>query len=170
MCVAVVGNGNHVAPMSDVAIAAPSRPIAPIERKERPIGKRVRAAIDAMVWQGLPRREAAEQAGLKEHSLYKALRRSPVLALYRSECQVLRESERARNIHRAREIRDAADNMPAVHAMKYIDGDYGEQQQRSNGLSASAGVTIRIVNVMPGAAPIKQIDGDILNQNATNET
>lgn len=71
-----------------------------------------------MVWQGLKRAQAAESAGLKDHSLYVALTHPHVKAYYLQQCEVLRTSERARNIHRLIEIREAADNMPAVHAIR----------------------------------------------------
>lgn len=81
---------------------------------------RVRQAIDAMVWQGLPRDTAAKDAGLKPKSLYAAFLKPHVKAYYLAQLEVLRTSERARTIHRMVEIRDAADNMPAVNAGKVL--------------------------------------------------
>jgi hypothetical protein len=43
--------------------------------------------------------KAAKKAGISEHGLYKALRKPPVKAAYLAELDVLRTSERARNIH-----------------------------------------------------------------------
>lgn len=75
---------------------------------------KVRAAIDAMVWEGLPRAEAAKAADLSEHGLYKAMRKPPVKAYYLSECEVLRTSGRARRIHRLEEMLEQNDNKAAV--------------------------------------------------------
>lgn len=60
------------------------------------ISRKVRTAIEAMVWGGLKRHEAAERAGMKDNSLYVALRKPDVKALYLAECEVLRLSGRAR--------------------------------------------------------------------------
>ena len=62
---------------------------------------RVRAAIELMVWQGLKRDEAAQAAGLKDNSLYAALRKPDVRMFYTAECEVLRLSGRARRIRSA---------------------------------------------------------------------
>lgn len=87
------------------------------------VTRQVRAAIDAMVWQGLNRQEAADHTGMKDNSLYVALRRPDVKALYLQELDVLRLSERARSIHRQVELRDQDDNkMVAFNAAKELAG------------------------------------------------
>src|SRR5262245_23965725 len=92
-------------------------------RKAPAPSDRVRTAIAAMVWRGLPRREAAEEAGISEHGLYKALRRPPVRAHYLAELHVLRTSERARNIHALASVRDESSNaMARVQAAKTLEG------------------------------------------------
>jgi hypothetical protein len=136
----------------DVATQAPAARwnASKVDPKHRISGK-ARAAIDAMVWQGLPRDKAAVFAGISDHGLYKALRSPPVKAYYLAELEVLRTSERARNYHRLVEIRDAANNMPAVQAidrlMQAPDAAHGGE----SGVSASPGITIRIIN--QAAAP-----------------
>jgi len=67
------------------------------------------------------------------------------MAYYKAQCQVLRVSHSARNIHRLAEIRDADNNMPAVNAIKALEliGD----EQTNTKQTTSPGVTIRIVNV-----------------------
>jgi hypothetical protein len=58
----------------------------------------------------------------------------------------------AKNIHRAREIRDAANNMPAMHAIKYIDGEaFGDLAKRSS--DTGLGITINIIPAPPVAPP-----------------
>jgi len=100
-----------------------------------------------MVWQGLKRAEAAQQADLKEHSLYVALRLPHVKAYYAEQLEVLRTSERARNIHRAIAIRDAANNMPAMHAIKWLEGEQDQSVSSGRGgVAQSPGVTFVIVS------------------------
>ena len=82
---------------------------------------RTRAAIDLMVWKGIPFDAAAAQVGLKAKSLRNAFSLATVKAYYSAQLQVLRDSTRARNIHRLAEIRDAANNMPAVNAIKALE-------------------------------------------------
>lgn len=82
---------------------------------------KLRDAIEAMVWQGLPRDDAARAAGVTPKALYIALTKQHVKAHYLKELEVLRTSERARNIHRLCDIRDAADNMPAVQAIGMLE-------------------------------------------------
>lgn len=82
-----------------------------------------------MVWDGLPRKQAAEIAGISEHGLYKALRSPPVKAAYLRELEVLRTSERARNIHALTGVRDTSGNglavVGAVKALEQMADDPG---------------------------------------------
>src|SRR5262249_40548519 len=82
--------------MSNVAFGTTRQAIAARDRSlpGRVTGKLYRA-IDAMVWAGSSRKEAAQMAGLSDHGLRQALRRPHVLAFYLSECEVLRLSGRA---------------------------------------------------------------------------
>lgn len=159
--------------MSDVAITANPRPVrTPLNRPKRAVRlpQQLQTALKAIIWDGQALDEAAAIAGLTTHTVRCALAKPHIITWMKAEREVLRAYVSAQNIHRAREIRDAADNMPAMHAIKYIDGIGDEQQSRSNGLTASAGVTIRIVNVTAPGQQMPVISGDILNQNATNET
>lgn len=89
---------------------------------------KLKTAIDAMVWRGLKRDEAAATAGLTDHGLYVALSRPHVRAYYLSQCEVLRTSGRARRIHRLEQIAEQDDNkQAAVNAIKALD--YQEDQQ-----------------------------------------
>lgn len=118
------------------------------ERKPRAfvVGGKLKAAIEAMVWQGLPRKQAAEAAEMTEHGLYKAFRKPPVKAYYLAELDVLRTSERARSIHRLCEIREAADNMPAVQAIDRLMRSDDDMTANGNARQALPGVVIQIVN------------------------
>lgn len=128
---------------NDAALTpAPTRQAAAIPGRSSPgkVTGKLRRAIEAMVWEGARRKEAAQIAGIKDHSLRAALKKPHVLAHYRSELEVLRESERARNLLRLCEIRDQDDNKgAAVKAIQVLDGD--KEQRRTN---------IAVNVVMPG--------------------
>jgi len=121
---------------------------------------KLRKALDAMVWQGLKRQDAAKAAGLTEHALYCAFRRPHVKTTYLAELEVLRTSERARNIHRAIEIRDAANNKPAMEALKWLH-QVDEQAQQVGGTTMPGFVIV----LHPGDAPqVTTIEHDQLDQ------
>jgi hypothetical protein len=134
----------------------------PRERKTvlpaKRIGGRLKQALDLMVWgdgerRYFPDNEAAAIAGLNVFSIRNALHRPHVQAYYRTQCQVLRARESPANIHRLCEIRDAADNMPAVNAIKTLEG-LDEDLMRRNTDTPTPGIVLRIVNVAPPPVPI----------------
>lgn len=104
-----------------------------------------KVAIDAMVWEGLNRKDAAQKAGLKDHALYVALSKPHVKAYYMRQLDVLRTSERARNIHTLTDVRDQKSNqmarVQAVKALEQID----EGETVSRGSQALPGLQIVIV-------------------------
>lgn len=115
---------------------------SPIER----VTGKVRTAIEAMVWEGLPRSKAAEKAGISEHGLYKALRKPPVKAFYMEQLDVLRTSERARNIHALVEVRDGTGNaMARVGAVKVLEQISDEAGSHRSSVTPP-GLTIIIEN------------------------
>jgi hypothetical protein len=54
---------------------------------------KLRRAIEAMVWEGSCRPDAAAAAGLRDHSVREALRKPHVKAFYRAQLDVLRTRE-----------------------------------------------------------------------------
>ena len=135
--------------------------IAPIATKstkiERVTGK-VRTAIDAMVWEGLPRSEAAVKAGISEHGLYKAMRKPPVKAYYLSECEMLRTSGRARRIHRLNDMVEQNDNKAAViNAALALESMGNDQASVSAQQKQSPGVVIQIINA-PAQPTVRTIE------------
>jgi hypothetical protein len=119
-----------------------------LARNKRPplrITRRVREAIDKMVADGLDYAAGATEAGLTPRAMRMALAKPHVVAYYHEQCQVLRSSTAARNIHRLCEIRDAENNMPAVNAIKTLMGI--EEQTNNKQTNTSPGVSIRIVNL-----------------------
>lgn len=143
--------------MSDVAIA--ERPKQVDTRVNRVQG-RLKAALDKMVWEGLRYDEAARELKFTVSAMRKALSRPHVLAYINAEKQVLRASVSPKNIHRLVEIRDAADNMPAVNAIKLLEELGDDHSQRGSGASASPGVTIRVVTVVQ-QAPVQTYPSDM---------
>lgn len=87
----------------------------------RRVSGRLKVAIDLMVMEALPRREAAARAKLSEHAIYCGLRKPHVATYYNSLLESVRLSERPRNLRRLIEIRDAAENLPAIHAIKLLE-------------------------------------------------
>lgn len=119
---------------------------------------KLKVAIDAMVWEGLDYADAGRKAELTAYAIRSALSRPHVLAYQREQLQVLRSSEYARNIRRAVEIRDAANNMPAIHAIRYLDGENADNTSGINGMHRSPGMTVVVVQTAPLIAPQRQID------------
>jgi hypothetical protein len=111
------------------------------------VSGKLKVALMSMVWEGLKRPDAAKKAGMSDHGLREALRKPHVKAALTAECQVLRDSHRPRNIHRLAEIRDKADNQPAVQAIKVLEQIGEDQGARFNiqlGLEIRAGYVIDI--------------------------
>jgi hypothetical protein len=151
--------------------------LAPVTRQARAIegrsGRRkvtgkLRKAIEAMVWEGSCRPHAAKSAGLQDHSLREALRKPHVKAFYRAELEVLRTSERARNIHALARIRDQDENkmavVAAVKAMEQMepDGPAGSTGQPAVPgfvfLIRSEGDKPRIIDMLPPPRAIARSD------------
>ena len=127
----------------------------PTPERTRPlrVHRKLRTALDAMVWQGLPYVEAARTAGMTAYAMRRALERGHVLAYVKAQRVVLRASLSAKNDLRLAEIRDAANNMPAVQAIRALEElDVAEQAARVSGNASIPGVVIRIVSA-PDAAP-----------------
>jgi hypothetical protein len=138
--------------MNAIALAPDTHDAKPV--KTRPITRKAKDAIDAMVWLGLPRDEAAKKAGLSDHGLYKALRSPPVKAYYLSECEMLRTSGRARRIHRLEAMLEQSDNKAAViNAALALEGMGNDQASVSAQQKQSPGVVIQIVNAPASQLP-----------------
>jgi hypothetical protein len=138
--------------MNAIALAPDTHDAKPV--KTRPITRKAKDAIDAMVWLGLPRDEAAKKAGLSDHGLYKALRSPPVKAYYLSECEMLRTSGRARRIHRLEAMLEQSDNKAAViNAALALEGMGNDQASVSAQQKQSPGVVIQIINAPASQSP-----------------
>lgn len=106
-----------------------------------------------MIWEGKSRKDAAEAAGLKDHALYSALRKPHVKAYYLEQLDVLRTSERARNIHTLAEVRDQTSNqMARVQAVKALEQISDDEQGTSRARHAP-GLQI-VVHVKTDQKPV----------------
>jgi hypothetical protein len=115
-------------------------------RRKRGLTVAVRTAIDAMIYDRCTRAQACQRAGFTERALYLALEKPEVAAYFNRGLQVLRVGERAANIHRLAQIRDAANNMPAVNAVKALEQLDSEAVARP-ATQQSPGIVLRILNV-----------------------
>lgn len=153
--------------MTDTTTAIKPADLPPLDRTEkRTVSGRLAQAINLMVEQGRPWQDAAIEAGIKVHSLRAALEKPHVLSYLRRRKQMTRESLSAANIHRLAQIRDAADNMPAVQAIKLLE-EMGEERglSGSHGIAQSnPGVTIVIQQAIQpnGRSPVpsQAIEGE----------
>lgn len=149
--------------MTDITVSAPTD-LAPKQQQQRPlaISAKVKTALDAMVWQGLKRGEAAQIAGLKEHSLYVALSRPHNKTYYLSQLEVLRTSERARNIHALADVRDGSNQMARVQAVKALEQLSDDPQANAQRIQTPGLVVV--INTQPVATPPVTIDCDTSKQ------
>jgi hypothetical protein len=121
------------------------------------VSGKLKIALDEMLFKGSRRADAAVAAGMTDHGLREALKKPHVKAYYNVGLEVLRTSERARNISALAKVRDESENgMAIVSAAKAL-----EQLAEPNGpggaaggrrgtgwcidLSESAGVVVHIV-------------------------
>ena len=83
---------------------------------------KLKRALDAMIWDGLKRDDAAREAGMSVHGLREALKRPHVKQYYKAALVVLRDNEQARNVHALIEVRDQQTNqMARVQAVKALE-------------------------------------------------
>jgi hypothetical protein len=125
--------------MTDLTVAEPVRP----GRIDYPT-PRVKQAIELMVWQGLPFNQAAKEARLTVRAMRLALEKPNVIRYLREQKQIFREAANGKNIVRLCQIRDAADNMPAVNAIKVLE--QLDDEQTTTKQTTSPGITINIVS------------------------
>ena len=134
------------------AVLSPQKVAADNRSAPRRVTGKLRIAVEAMVWEGLKRPDAAGRAGMTDHGLRSAMRKGHVLAYYRRELGALREGERARNVHRLVELREQDENRnAAVKAIQVLEMTDPEAVRRV-GDGTSPGIVIRIIQ--PAAQPL----------------
>ena len=120
------------------------------------VSGKLKVAIDLMLFEGSCRADAATAAGMKDHSLREAMKKPHVKQYYNAGLDVLRTSERVRNISALAKVRDTSDNgMAVVSAAKALEqiAEQGEERTRP-GLGMLPGLQIVIVS---GSAPPRTI-------------
>ena len=106
-----------------------------------------------MVWEGHRRDDAAKAVGMLPKSLYNAFRKHHVRQHYRDQLQVLRTSERARNIHALVRIRDQDENnMAAIAAVKALERMGDDAVPPAGGGQITRGVTFIAEQAPPSPA------------------
>lgn len=122
----------------------PAAPRPAAKRTTKRIGTKVKAALDAMVWDGLTWQDAARKANLSLQSMRMALRAQHVITYLRNERDVLRTSLSTRANFRMVELSEQDGNRAAaVSATKELM--YLEDQSHSAGTQRqSPGLTIII--------------------------
>lgn len=138
---------------NDILHAKPLPETADGRSNKGQVTGKLKVAIDAMLYEGARRPDAAAKAGMTDHSVRSALRKPHVLAYYNAGLEVLRTSERPRNIKRLAEIRDKADNMPAVQAIRALE-QMAEDEARPGGHTQQLpGLVVVINSRFADAAP-----------------
>jgi hypothetical protein len=85
------------------------------------VSGKLKIAIDLML-EGSRRDDAAKQAGMTPHGLREAMKKAHVRGYFNSGLQVMRESERARNVLALATVRDTSSNdMARVSAAKALE-------------------------------------------------
>jgi hypothetical protein len=121
----------------------------PIQRSKQ-IRRGLRLAIEAMIWQSARRSEAAAIGGMTDHSLRAALKKPHVKAALMHEMEVLKTSERPRNISALVNIRDFSENdMARLGAAKTLEAMSEESTDRARGTVTLPGLIIEIHNPSP---------------------
>jgi len=152
--------------MSDQALTATAK-LPPVTNRvsavptTRKVTGRLKTALGLMVWDGLTDNQAATKAGLTVTAIRMALKQPHVRAWYREQLDVLRSRESSRNIHRLVQIRDAADNMPAVQAIKMLEA-IEDKQQSNGGAPISPGLTI-VINTNAANSPLTVNPGQVID-------
>jgi hypothetical protein len=145
-------------------VTALKRLDVPAPTKDQPnkrlkIGAKLRIAIDAIVFEGLDFPAAAARANCSVRSIRKAFERSHVLAYLRRRREVLRASACGSNISRLVQIRDAAENMPAIQAIRTLE-QMGETDSVASSAQRSPGVVIIVQGAVSPPRVLENEDVD----------
>lgn len=111
------------------------------EKKEIALTDKQRALVEAMVFEGNSRKDAAEAAGMTDKGAREALMKPYVLA-YLNECmEVLRTSVRPRALRKMEDLLDAKNESTQFKAAEYLDG-----MNRGSHTVGAAQVNVQINN------------------------
>lgn len=94
----------------DVGAEEERLPGVPERRMATGLSRKRLALIDAMVFDGLSRKDAAAKIGITDRASRYALGHPLVMSYYRKQLEVLRQSEKPKSVHRLAELRDQKDS------------------------------------------------------------
>jgi hypothetical protein len=141
---------------TDIAAATPSRQaLAAVERSAKgQVTGRLRTALLTMIWEGACRAVAAETAGMTDHSLRAALKKPHVRQFYLSELDVLKTSERARNVLALVDVRDNSSNsISRVQAARTLEQLSEEAETRPRGQYPQTPGLVVVIRAPSSAIP-----------------
>lgn len=131
----------------------------PSERKAAPVkrlGNKLRAALDAMVWDNLQFADAARKADLSVRAMRMALSKPHVVAYLRAEKEVFRASLSSGNLHTYLDVRDNCPNgmarIQAANALERLE----EREQVGGARQSGPGLQIVIVQQANGAQVVRE--------------
>lgn len=130
-----------------------SEPKTPLRQR---LGAKLKAALDSMVWDGLPYAEAARKANLTTYAMRCALDRSHVQAYLRSQRQVFRASLTDRATFRMVELSEQDDNRAAAFSATSKLMNEHDQQVSSGNQRHAPGLVVQIINSVPLAHELAQ--------------
>jgi hypothetical protein len=139
-------------------LPTPDRP-----KRTKRVGKKLFHAIELIVFEGKELGEAAAEAGLTTYTLRQAFARPQVLAHLRERREVFRAAASGKNILRLCQIRDAADNMPAVNAIKTLELIGDDEGLMRRDIDTGPGISIRIVHQSPQPIDITPSPSQIID-------
>ena len=149
--------------MSLVETNTPATPQALSAKTRSPAGRvqgKLRIALNAMVFEGLPLDKAAQAADLTTRALRSAIEKPHVRKYLREQKQVFRASVSSQNIHVLADLRDKSGNdmarLGAVKVLEQID----DPASGNNGQIKAPGFTI-IVNTTDAKPTISATYKDI---------
>ena len=128
------------------AIIPNSAPAEPTKLRNTRLGRGLSSKrvllVEAMVFEGLSRQDAAKKVEMTDRAARYALSDRVVMAAYKNCLQILRESEKPKSIHRLAALRDQNKSLKvALDAAKTLGAD------ETGGTSIQIGLA---VNVQPG--------------------
>jgi hypothetical protein len=135
---------NDDRPITRQAIAAKER------SGKLTVSGKLKVALDEMLFKGSCRADAAKAAGMTDHGLREAIKKPHVKAYYSSGLEILRTSERAKNIFALAKVRDESDNgMAVVSAAKALEQLADAAPPAGEGPRHRPGVVIQIIQQAP---------------------
>jgi len=123
------------------------------------ITKPVRTAIQLMVLEGLKRAEAAQKAGIREHTLYVAMTKPHVKKYQRALMDELRTSEGHRSYLKLTELRDLATSEHVqMESAKFVAGVSGISPVQKQEVTHSGQVQVGyVIDLSPQQQPMRDV-------------